>query len=57
MFELIQSPWEPERLRAAIAAGAAVEGRSGPGAAWALSNHDFGRFPTRSAAQTSGPRR
>ena len=29
----------------AIAAGAAVEGRSGPGAAWALSNHDFGRFP------------
>ena len=30
-----------------IAAGAAVEGRRGAGAAWALSNHDFGRFPTR----------
>ncbi len=47
VFELIQSPWEPDQLRAAVAAGAAVEGRSGPGAAWALSNHDFGRFPTR----------
>ena len=47
VFELIQSPWEPESLRAAVAAGAAIEGRSGGGAAWALSNHDFGRFPTR----------
>jgi alpha-glucosidase len=47
VFELIQSPWEPAQLRAAIAAGAALEGRGGPGAAWALSNHDFGRFPTR----------
>jgi alpha-glucosidase len=47
VFELILSPWAPDSLRAAIAAGAAVEGRRGPGAAWALSNHDFGRFPTR----------
>ncbi len=47
VFELIQSPWEPRALRDAVAAGAAVEGRSGPGATWALSNHDFGRFPTR----------
>ena len=47
VFELIQSPWEPGSLLAAIAAGAAAESRSGPGAAWALSNHDFGRFPTR----------
>jgi glycosidase len=47
VFELIMSPWDPEQLRAAIAAGAASEGRSGPGAAWALSNHDFGRFPSR----------
>ncbi len=47
VFELIQCPWEPRRLRAAIAAGAAAERRDGPGAAWALSNHDFGRFPSR----------
>ena len=47
VFELIQAPWEPGAQRAAVAAGAAVEGRSGAGAAWALSNHDFGRFPTR----------
>jgi alpha-glucosidase len=47
VFELIQTPWEPVFLRAAVAAGAATEGRAGPGAAWALSNHDFGRFPTR----------
>jgi alpha-glucosidase len=47
VFELVMSPWEPAQLLAAIAAGAALEGRSGPGAAWALSNHDFGRFPSR----------
>jgi len=47
VFELIQSPWEPGALRHAVAAGAAVEGRSGPGATWALSNHDFGRFSAR----------
>ena len=47
VFELILSGWDPAQLRAAIAAGAATEGRFGPGAAWALSNHDFGRFSTR----------
>ena len=56
MFELIQSPWEPERLRAAIAAGAAVQGRSGP-VPRGLSNHDFGRFPTCFGRANERPRR
>ena len=47
VFELIQSPWEESRLRTAITAGAALEGRGGAGASWALSNHDFGRYPWR----------
>jgi alpha-glucosidase len=41
-FELLLAPWEAERLRSAIAATTAR-----PGAAWALSNHDFGRLVTR----------
>ncbi len=41
-FELLHAPWEAEPLRAAI--GAATRR---PGAAWVLSNHDFGRLVTR----------
>jgi alpha-glucosidase len=41
-FELLFSPWQAEPLRRAIAATT-----RGPGAAWVLSNHDFGRLATR----------
>ena len=41
-FELLHAPWDAERLRAAIAATTRR-----PGAAWVLSNHDFGRLVTR----------
>ena len=42
VFELLQAPWEAPFVRAAVTAGSA-----GPGAAWVLSNHDFGRLPSR----------
>jgi alpha-glucosidase len=42
VFELLQSSWEIEQVRAAVEAGSA-----GPGPAWVLSNHDFGRLPSR----------
>jgi alpha-glucosidase len=41
-FELLHSPWEAAALRTAIEASTRA-----PGAAWALSNHDFGRLSTR----------
>ena len=41
-FELLHAPWDAEVLRRAIAA--TTERR---GAAWVLSNHDFGRLVTR----------
>jgi alpha-glucosidase len=41
-FELLHAPWDAARLREAIAATTAQ-----PGAAWVLSNHDFGRLVTR----------
>jgi alpha-glucosidase len=41
-FELLHAPWDAEHLHAAIAASTAR-----PGAAWVLSNHDFGRLVTR----------
>ena len=41
-FELLHSPWDAERMRAAIEASTRR-----PGAAWVLSNHDFGRLVTR----------
>jgi alpha-glucosidase len=41
-FELLHSEWDADRLRAAIEANT----RRG-GAAWVLSNHDFGRLVTR----------
>ena len=47
-FELFHSPWEPARLREAIAACAGLEAPAGgPGSAWVLSNHDFPRLPDR----------
>ena len=42
VFELLQAPWEVDVVRAAVEAGS-----EGPGAAWVLSNHDFGRLPSR----------
>jgi glycosidase len=41
-FELLQSPWDAPLLRAAIEASTRR-----PGAAWVMSNHDFGRLATR----------
>jgi alpha-glucosidase len=41
-FELLHAPWDAEHLHAAIAASTAR-----PGAAWVLSNHDFGRLVSR----------
>ncbi|MDQ2983216.1 MAG: alpha-amylase family glycosyl hydrolase [Actinomycetota bacterium] len=41
-FELLFSPWEAQRLRAAIEPAAALER-----VAWVLSNHDFPRLATR----------
>jgi alpha-glucosidase len=41
-FELLHSEWDAERLRVAIEASTRR-----PGAAWVLSNHDFGRLVTR----------
>jgi alpha-glucosidase len=41
-FELLFSPWNAERLRAAIAPAAELER-----VAWVMSNHDFGRLPSR----------
>jgi alpha-glucosidase len=41
-FELLHSPWDAGALRAAIERSTRV-----PGAAWVLSNHDFGRLTTR----------
>ncbi len=51
-FELFHSPWDSEALGYAIAACAAAVGRGGgPGSAWAISNHDFPRVPTRVGAE------
>ncbi len=41
-FELLHASWDAEELRRAIEATTRQAG-----AAWALSNHDFGRLPTR----------
>jgi alpha-glucosidase len=41
-FELLHAPWDATRLARAIEATS-----SRPGAAWVLSNHDFGRLVTR----------
>jgi alpha-glucosidase len=41
-FELLHSPWDAGLLRAAIEATTRQ-----PGAAWVMSNHDFGRLSTR----------
>jgi len=41
-FELLHAPWDAEHLREAI-----VATTRRPGAAWVLSNHDFGRLVTR----------
>jgi alpha-glucosidase len=46
-FELLHAPFEAAALRAAIEGCLAVRGRSGSGAAWVMSNHDFGRLATR----------
>jgi alpha-glucosidase len=47
-FELLLAPWRADTLRDAIAASTRR-----PGAAWALSNHDFGRLTTRFGAENA----
>jgi alpha-glucosidase len=47
-FELLHSPWDAKLLRAAIEAATRQ-----PGAAWVMSNHDFGRLPTRFGAENA----
>jgi alpha-glucosidase len=47
-FELLHSPWEGGALRAAIEATTRQ-----PGAAWVMSNHDFGRLSTRFGAENA----
>jgi alpha-glucosidase len=47
VFELLFASWEASSLRAAIEPGVAMTGRDGAGAAWVLSNHDFGRLSER----------
>ena len=47
-FELLFAPWDAGALRGAIEATT-----SGPGAAWVMSNHDFGRLATRFGAENA----
>jgi alpha-glucosidase len=47
-FELLHSPWDAKLLRAAIEASTRQ-----PGAAWVMSNHDFGRLSTRFGAENA----
>jgi alpha-glucosidase len=47
-FELFHSPWERDRLDAAIAAASKIGGT-----AWVLSNHDFPRLATRWGAENA----
>jgi glycosidase len=46
-FELLHARFEASALRAAIERAAAIKGPKETGAAWVLSNHDFGRMATR----------
>jgi alpha-glucosidase len=46
-FELLHASWDAAALRAAIEAAAEVKGPNESGAAWVLSNHDFGRMASR----------
>jgi alpha-glucosidase len=47
-FELLHAPWDAGRLHAAI-----EESTRRPGAAWVLSNHDFGRLASRFGADNA----
>jgi alpha-glucosidase len=47
-FELLRSEWDAARLRAAIEACTRR-----PGAAWVMSNHDFGRLVSRFGAENA----
>jgi glycosidase len=47
-FELLHSTWDAKLLRAVIDATTRQ-----PGAAWVMSNHDFGRLPTRFGAENA----
>jgi glycosidase len=49
-FELLHAPFEAGQLRSAIEASVAA-----PGAAWVMSNHDFGRLATRFGEANARP--
>jgi alpha-glucosidase len=46
-FELLLARWDAAELRRAIGGAASVTGPKDTGAAWVMSNHDFGRLATR----------
>jgi alpha-glucosidase len=48
-FELLHADWDAATLHRAIEASSRVPGR----AAWVMSNHDFGRLPTRFGAENA----
>jgi alpha-glucosidase len=48
-FELLHANWDATALHHAIEASARMPGR----AAWVMSNHDFGRLPTRFGAENA----
>jgi alpha-glucosidase len=49
IFELLQAPWDADVIRAAVRAATSM-GAGAAGAAWVLSNHDFGRLASRVGA-------
>src|SRR4030095_3375021 len=46
-FELLHASFKAEPLRAAIEGARAARAGRDVGAAWVMSNHDFGRLPSR----------
>jgi alpha-glucosidase len=52
-FELMHAKWDAGVVRRAIGAAAALKGPRGTGPAWVMSNHDFGRLPTRFGRQNA----
>jgi alpha-glucosidase len=47
VFELLYASWEAPALARAIERGMRLRSGDSPGAAWVLSNHDFGRLASR----------
>jgi alpha-glucosidase len=52
-FELFHSPWESDRLAAAVEGAARLDRGGKPASAWVLSNHDFPRLASRFGEQNA----